>query len=169
MLTAVTAVLLLVAPAADATDRFDRTPTPEAQRAMLASFSTTRELVSGLYNWASSRVTLDRYTTQQQALDISKNVRATEGEWARMAEGLPAAKADQVKGEVTAMRDLFAKAQGGATKLSTEAGATTPSTVEVRYLTSEIYGALALAHEHQIAIGKKLGINTEVRTEDRAR
>ena len=67
------------------------------------------------------------------------------------------------------MRDLLAKAQLGATKLSTEASAASPNTVEVRYLTSEIYGALALAHEHQVAIGKKLGISSGQLTNERAR
>ena len=84
---------------------------------MLASFTTARELVSGAYNWASSSVTLDRYIVQQKALDISRNVRATEGEWTHMVGGLSSTQANQVKQEVTSMRDLFVKAQLSATTL----------------------------------------------------
>jgi hypothetical protein len=169
MLTAIAAALILAAPVADAPDRFDHTRTNEAQRAMLASFTTARELVSGTYNWASSSVTLDRYIAQQKALDISKQVRATEAEWTRMAGGLSSAQANQVKQEVTTIRDLLGQAQLSATKLSTEAGAASPNRMEVRHLTAGLYGALALAHEHQIALGKKLGLSSEQATTDRAR
>ncbi len=169
MLTAITAALILAAPVADAADRFGHTRANDAQRAMLASFTTARELVSGTYNWASSSVTLDRYIAQQKALDISKHVRATGADWTRMAGGLSSAQANQAKQEVSSIRDLFLQAQLSATKLSNEAGAVAPNRTEVRHLTSELYGALALAHEHQIAIGKRLGLNSEQATTDRAR
>lgn len=169
MLTAITAALILATPVADATDRFGHTRTNEAQRAMLASFTTTRELVSGTYNWASSSVTLDRYIAQQKALDISKSVRATDAAWTKMVGGLSSTQADQVKQEATSIRDLFGQAQLTATKLSNEAGAASPNRTEVRHLTAQLYGALALAHEHQIAVGKRLGLSSEQASTDRAR
>ena len=45
MLTAITAALILAAPVADAADRFGHTRANDAQRAMLASFTTVRDLV----------------------------------------------------------------------------------------------------------------------------
>jgi hypothetical protein len=169
MLTAIAAALILAAPVTETADRFGHSRTNEAQRAMLASFTTTRELVSGTYNWASSSVTLDRYIAQQKALDISKHVRATEAAWTKMVGGLSSTQAGQVKQEATAIRDLFGQAQLTATKLSTEAGAASPNRTEVRHLTSELYGALALAHEHQIAVGKRLGLSSEQASTHRAR
>lgn len=160
MLATLTLAVLLAAPVADAPVRFDHTRTNEAQRAMLASFTTARELVSGTYNWASSSVTLDRYIAQQKALDISRHVRATEARWTQMVDGLSSAQADQVTHEVATIRDLFGQAQLSATKLSNEAGAASPTPTELRYLTSTLYGALALAHEHQIGIGKRLGLGS---------
>ncbi len=168
-LTAITAALILATPVADATDRFGHTRANDAQRAMPASFTTVRDLVSGTYNWASSSVTLDRYIAQQKALDISKHVRAADGEWTRMVSGLSSTQANQVKQEASSIRDLFLQAQLTATKLNNEAGAVAPNRVEVRHLTSELYGALALAHENQIAIGKKLGLSSGQATNDRAR
>ena len=169
MLTAFTAALLLAAPVTDRDNRFSAMQVDEARRIVLAALDTSLDQVRGLYNWASSSVTLDRYIAQQKALDISRSIRSTEAEWSRMIAAMPAAQAGKVNPEVTTMRDLFAKMQVNATKLSTTAGSAAPDRVDVRLITSDLYRALMLAHDHQMVIGKNLGWNSGQPTTDRAR
>lgn len=166
-----TTALLATAPiAADPpAERFDQVRDKEAQRTMLAAFTTAREAVSRMYNWASAGVTLDRSATLQHAGEVSQRLVAAQATWDKMVQGLSATEAGAVQAEARAIRDAFASATGAATRLTTEASATSPNRVEVRLLASEIYTALALAHERQAVIGQKLGITPNERPKTRAR
>lgn len=171
MYTLLTTALLATAPiAADpAAERFDSARDKEAQRTMLTTFATTRETVSRMYNWASSSVTLDRPLTQQHAHEVSRQLATAETAWNEMVKGLSAEETRKVNAEATAIRDAFARGTTAAARLKTEASATSPNRIEVRHLTSEIYTALALAHEQQVVIGTKLGITPDQSPKTRAR
>jgi len=171
MYALLTTALLATTPiAADPpAERFDPTRDREAQRTLLATFATTREAVSRVYNWASASIALDRSLTQQHAGEVGRQLTAARTAWDEMVGRLSAAEAGKVNAEATAIRDAFGRATSAATRLRTEAAATAPNRVEVRYLTSEMYTALALAHQQQEVIGQKLGITPDERPKARAR
>ena len=166
-----TTALLATAPiAADPpAERFDQARDKETQRTMLAAFTTARETVSRMYNWASAGVTLDRAATQEHAGEVIQRLQAAQTTWDGMVKGLSAPETGAVQAEARAIREAFASATGAATRLTAEASAASPNRVEVRWLTSEIYSALALAHARQAVIGQKLGITPDERPKTRAR
>ena len=169
MLSLTTAILLATSPVAPAASNDLRTPALHSHRALLSAVATTRETVSNLYHWATHGVSLDRYLSQQQALDVARGVQSAGERFAVMTADLPSDQRSRVLAEVTTMRDAFAKAEGLVGKLHAEAGATSPNPAEVRFLTMELYGTLAGMQEIQLAIGDKLGLPAEAPTQQRAR
>ncbi|MBK6421989.1 MAG: hypothetical protein IPF77_07175 [Gemmatimonadetes bacterium] len=170
MLTLLTAATLLATTPAEApAPRFADTHATEAHREVLQGLSRGRGQVLGLYNWASSRVTLDHDLTEPQARQVGEAVRATAAAWTRMADKLPAAQAGLVQTEVTFLRDLFTKADGLAARLAEEAATPAPRRTEVRHLSSGLYGSLAMAEDLQHTLARKLGIASEAPSPGRAR
>jgi hypothetical protein len=170
MLTLPTAALLLAAaPLTDAPARFDHAKLIEGQKALIASYAQTREVVSGVYHWATHNVMLDRYLAQQMALDAARSVEATERAFANLTGQLSPAEAEKVARETTAARDLLAKASRLAGELRSEAGRDLPRRTEVRAITGELYEAMALGANFQNAIGTRLGIEHETAGTQRVR
>jgi hypothetical protein len=155
------ALLVAAAPLTDALTRFDHAKVIEAHKALTVSYAQTREMVSGVYHWATHNVTLDRYLAQQMALDAGRNVQATEQALVHLLDKLSPGDAERVSRETTTARDLIAKAGRLADRLRSEAGREPPSPTEIRALTGELYGVMALGANTQRAIGAKLGIEHE--------
>ena len=73
MLTLLTAATLLATTPAEApAPRFADTHATEAHREVLQGLSRGRGQVLGLYNWASSRVTLDHDLTEPQPRQVGQ-------------------------------------------------------------------------------------------------
>jgi hypothetical protein len=169
MLTLTAAAALAAAAPVIDNHRFDRAQIEEAQRVMLASYTSARESASEFYQWASHNVTLDRGMVQQKTTELATQLNGLRETFTRMNGLLGPEQAGLINGRMTTIQDAFGKANGAVERLRRESGNSIPDRSEVRLLTSQVYSALALAHEAQRAAGKQLGLIQEEKGKARAR
>ncbi len=168
MLTLTAAALAAAAPMMD-NHRFDRAQIQEAHRVVLASYASARQSASGFYQWASHNVTLDPAVVQQKTTELATHLNGLQVNFTRMTGLLGPEQAGLINGPATTIQDAVGKANGAVERLRRESGNSIPDRSEVRLLTSQVYSALALAHETQRAAGKRLGLTQEEPGKGRAR
>jgi hypothetical protein len=125
-------------------------------RTVLAATQAARNAASDAFRAASIQLTPGRCTPARAVRSLDLRVEEARDSFETMIASHPVARLARVSAEVDLVREAFGKALAALTTLRCEAASYAPRPVEVRFLSAQVYSAMAHIQATVASIRRKL-------------
>ncbi len=125
-------------------------------RTVLAVTQAARNAASDAFRAASIQLIPGRCAPARAVRSLDLRVEEARDCFETMIAGLPVARLARVSAEVDIVREAFGKALAALTTLRCEAASYAPRPVEVRFLSAQVYSAMAHIQATVASIRRKL-------------
>lgn len=128
----------------------------DAGLAVLATAQTAREAASDVFRSAAVLAGPGRASPARAVRALDRRFEAAHETFEAMVAGLPVVRHTRLDAEVELVREAFGKALAALTRLRCEATRPVPRLAEVRFLSAQVYSALAHIQTTVGAIRRKM-------------